>query len=43
MKRAVALIAIVGAFWGCAVLNNSYKLGNEAEINKNWEEAIKLY
>ncbi len=43
MKRAVALIAIVGAFWGCAVLSNSYKLGNEAEVNKNWEEAIKLY
>jgi general secretion pathway protein D len=43
MKKAVALIAIAGALWGCAVLSQSYRLGNEAEINKNWDEAIKLY
>ena len=43
MKKAVALIALAGALWSCAGLSQSYKFGNEAEINKNWDEAIKLY
>jgi len=43
MKKAAALIMIMGALWGCAVLSRSYKQGNAAEINKQWEEAIKYY
>jgi len=43
MKKAAALIMIMGALWGCAVLSRSYKQGNEAEINKQWEEAVKYY
>jgi len=43
MKKAAALIMIMGALWGCAVLSRSYKQGSEAEINKQWEEAIINY
>jgi general secretion pathway protein D len=43
MKKAAALIMIMGALWGCAVLSRSYKQGFSAEINKQWEEAIKYY
>ena len=43
MKKAAALIMIMVALWGCAVLSRSYKQGNAAEINKQWEEAIKYY
>ncbi len=28
---------------GCATFSQSYKLGNQAEINKNYDEAIKYY
>ena len=43
MKKAAALIMIMGALWGCAVLSRSYRQGNAAEINKQWDEAIKSY
>jgi general secretion pathway protein D len=43
MKKAAALIMIMGALWGCAVLSRSYRQGNAAEINKQWDEAIKNY
>ena len=43
MKKAAALIMIMGTLWGCAVLSNSYRLGSKAEINKQWEEAIANY
>ena len=43
MKKGVVAIMILGALWGCSVFTQSYKLGSEAEINKNWDEAVKLY
>ncbi len=43
MKKTAALIVIMGVLWGCAVLSRSYKLGSEAEINKQWDEAIRQY
>ena len=43
MKKGVVAILILGALWGCSVFTQSYKLGSEAEINKNWDEAVKLY
>ena len=43
MKKAAALIMIIGALWGCSAFSLSYKQGNAAEINKQWEEAIKCY
>lgn len=43
MKKISFLMIIVLAFWGCTVLNRSYKLGTEAAVNKNWDEAIKYY
>lgn len=43
MKKISFLMIIVLAFWGCTVLNRSYKLGTEAAVNKNWDEAVKYY
>lgn len=34
---------IVLAFWGCTVLSRSYRLGTEAAVNKDWDEAVKYY
>lgn len=34
---------IVIAFWGCMVLSKSYRLGTEAAVNKDWDEAVKYY
>jgi len=43
MRKAVLLIIIVLTFWGCATLSRSYKLGTEAALSKNWDEAVKYY
>jgi general secretion pathway protein D len=43
MKKILALALFAGLLWGCVTLNRSYRLGNEAEINKMWDEAIKYY
>jgi len=43
MKKISFLMIIILAFWGCAVLSRSYKLGTEASVNKNWDEAVKYY
>jgi general secretion pathway protein D len=43
MKKIVPLVLVAGLLWGCAVLSNTYRLGNEAELNRNWDEAIKYY
>ena len=37
----LTLIALI--FWGCSILSQSYKLGTEAALNKNWDEAVKYY
>jgi general secretion pathway protein D len=43
MRKNAFLIIITFAFWGCVTFSQTYKLGNEAEINKNWDKAIKYY
>jgi general secretion pathway protein D len=35
---------VVLSFWGCANFGSHYfRLGNEAEINKDWDQAIQYY
>ena len=43
MKKIFALALFAGLLWGCVTLNRSYRLGNEAEINRMWDEAIRYY
>ena len=43
MRRIIPLMILALAFWGCATFNQSYKLGTEEAINKNWDEAVALY
>ncbi len=42
-KIAIIVIILVLALDGCTILNRSYKLGTEASINKNWDEAVEHY
>lgn len=43
MKKTACLMIMVLALWGCTVLSRSYKLGTDAAVNKNWDEAVKYY
>ncbi len=43
MKRIALAIILVLMSWACVTLSLSYKMGTQAEMNKNWEEAVKLY
>jgi general secretion pathway protein D len=43
MKKIFALALVAGLLWGCVALSHSYRLGNEAEINRMWDEAILYY
>ncbi|NOR22648.1 MAG: hypothetical protein GQ476_08200, partial [Candidatus Aminicenantes bacterium] len=43
MRKIALLIIIALTFWGCAGLSRSYKLGTEAALGKNWDEAVKYY
>jgi general secretion pathway protein D len=43
MRKAVLLTIITLTFWGCVTLSRSYRLGTEAALSKNWDEAIKYY
>jgi len=43
MRKVVLLIIIALTFWGCATFSRSYKLGNEAALSKNWDEAVRHY
>jgi len=43
MKKFVLLAAVALIVSGCATFNLPYKLGNKAELNKNWDEAINYY
>ncbi len=43
MRKVASLIIVALAFWGCASFSHSYKLGTEAAINKNWDEAIQHF
>jgi general secretion pathway protein D len=43
-KNAWALIILSLSLWGCVNFGPQYfKSGNEAEINKNWDQAIEYY
>jgi general secretion pathway protein D len=43
-KNAWVLIMVAISFWGCATFVSQYfKLGNQAEINKDWDRAIECY
>ena len=43
MRKVAFLIIVALAFWGCSSFSHSYKLGTEAAINKNWDEAIQHF
>jgi general secretion pathway protein D len=43
MKKILAVSAAMLSLWACATFSRSYKSGNEAELARNWEEAIRHY
>ena len=43
MRKIILLIIIALTFWGCATFSRSYKLGTEAALSKNWDEAVRYY
>lgn len=43
MRKAALLTIVLLGLWGCLALSSSYRLGVEAEINKDWEAAITAY
>ncbi len=43
-KRSLILIITALSFWGCASFGpHYYNLGAQAEVNRNWDEAISYY
>jgi len=43
MKKIIGIVIIALSLAACVTFSRHYKLGNRAELNKNWDEAIKLY
>ncbi len=43
MRKMALVVILVLMSWACVTLSLSYKMGTQAEMNKNWEEAVKLY
>lgn len=43
MKKIAILTIIVLSFWHCTTLSRSYRLGNEAAMNKDWDKAVAHY
>lgn len=43
MKKSWILLTLVLVLWGCSTLSQSYKLGSEAVMNKDWEKAIQYF
>jgi len=43
MKKMAILSLTFLVLWGCATFSQDYKLGTQAAVNKNWEEAIRHY
>jgi len=43
MKKIMMALFVMLSLWSCATFNQAYKLGNQAELNRNWEEAIRYY
>jgi general secretion pathway protein D len=43
-KHAWCLVILALTFWGCMnFVSRYYRLGNEAEINRDWDRAIEYY
>jgi general secretion pathway protein D len=42
-KILFSLTILLVFFWCCSTFSNSYKLGTEEAINKNWDEAVKHF
>jgi general secretion pathway protein D len=43
MKKAVLILIASLSVWGCATVSSDYRLGTEAELNKNYDQAVKSY
>jgi len=43
MKKYAFIFIILLGFWGCATFSENYKLGTQAAMNKNWDQAIDYY
>lgn len=43
MKRVLFLLIVILAFGACTTFNQSYELGMDAAINRDWDEAVKHY
>lgn len=43
MKKAVLALALALTVWGCAGLSRDYRLGQTAESNQRYDEAIQYY
>jgi len=43
MRKTLFLLAVLLVFWACSTFSNSYKLGTEEAISKNWDEAVKHF
>jgi general secretion pathway protein D len=37
------LTLVLLSLWGCATLSQTYKMGTQAAINKDWERAVELF
>ncbi len=43
MKKIALMLALAMALGGCATLSNDYKQGTAAELNRQYDEAVKYY
>lgn len=43
MKKMIILLAVLSLLWGCASFSPAYKKGGQAEINRDWDKAIRYY
>lgn len=43
MRKMTFLIILALALGSCATFNQNYKLGTEAALNQNWDEAVAFY
>lgn len=42
-KTAVLIIAAAALMWGCTTFSQSYRLGTQESLKRNWDEAILHY
>lgn len=43
MRKITTVMILALAFWGCVAFSQSYKLGTEAALSKDWDEAIRYF